>query len=168
MDSDEVKKELPEATQRFAKIDVAVRAVLKVGRLAVRLGGAHAWLAAAREAAAGQPSRAKQKMLRGARLLLHAQEFAQVRNCVGCCNKEGLLKLLETQQTELEMCEKVRAWGLLVDLGGAGGSSGGGEQVVCAYVEEAQSMAIGAAGGVWRSGPPCRCPGSQLLWCVCV
>ena len=70
--SEEVRRELPEATQRFAKIDAAVRAVLA--------------------------------------------DMAAARNCVACCNREGLLKHLEAQQGELELCEKVRRWG-----GGGGG-----------------------------------------------
>jgi len=61
--SEEVRKELPEATQRFAKIDEVVRAVLG--------------------------------------------EFAATKNVVACCTKEGLLKHLEAQQGELELCEKV-------------------------------------------------------------
>ena len=35
------------------------------------------------------------------------QEFMEIKNCVRACNKEGLLKMLETQQAELELCEKV-------------------------------------------------------------
>ena len=65
---EEVRRELPEATQRFAKIDAAVRAVLA--------------------------------------------DMAAARNCVACCNREGLLKHLEAQQGELELCEKVRRWGV--------------------------------------------------------
>jgi hypothetical protein len=38
---------------------------------------------------------------------LPLQDFKSIRNCVTCCNKDGLLKTLETQKTELEMCEKV-------------------------------------------------------------
>ena len=34
-------------------------------------------------------------------------DFVVARNCVACCNKEGLLKHLESQQAELELCEKV-------------------------------------------------------------
>lgn len=30
-------------------------------------------------------------------------EFKQLQNCVACCNKEGLMKFLETQQRELEV-----------------------------------------------------------------
>lgn len=63
MQSEEVRKELPEATQRFAKIDEVVRAVLG--------------------------------------------DFAATKNVVACCTKEGLLKHLEAQQGELELCEKV-------------------------------------------------------------
>ncbi|KAI3429649.1 hypothetical protein D9Q98_005734 [Chlorella vulgaris] len=63
--SDEVRRELPEATQRFAGIDAAVRAVLL--------------------------------------------EMAATRNCVDCCTKEGLLKHLEVQQGQLELCEKALA-----------------------------------------------------------
>lgn len=57
--SEEVKKELPEATVRFAKIDTDVKSVLA--------------------------------------------DFKQVQNCVSCCSKEGLLKFLEKQQSELEV-----------------------------------------------------------------
>jgi dynein heavy chain len=57
--SEEVKKELPEATQRFVKIDADVKSVL-----------------------AG---------------------FKQTHNCVESCGKEGLLKFLEKQQSELEV-----------------------------------------------------------------
>eukprot|EP00878_Enallax_costatus_P044621 GHUV01053316.1.p1 GENE.GHUV01053316.1~~GHUV01053316.1.p1 ORF type:complete len:464 (+),score=147.77 GHUV01053316.1:399-1790(+) len=63
--SEEVKKELPEATVRFARIDADVKSVLA--------------------------------------------DFKQVQNCVACCNKDGLLKFLEKQQTELEVCEKALA-----------------------------------------------------------
>lgn len=58
--SEEVKKELPEATLRFAKIDLDVKNILG--------------------------------------------EFRKVQNCVACCGKEGLLKFLEKQQSELEVC----------------------------------------------------------------
>ena len=58
--SEEVKKELPEATQRFVKIDSDVKSVLA--------------------------------------------EFKQTQNCVACCSREGLLKFLEKQQSELEVC----------------------------------------------------------------
>lgn len=34
-------------------------------------------------------------------------EFAATRNVVGCCTRKGLLKHLEAQQGELELCEKV-------------------------------------------------------------
>lgn len=64
--SEEVKKELPEATVRFARIDADVKSVLA--------------------------------------------EFKQVQNCVACCNKDGLLKFLEKQQTELEV--GLRAWSI--------------------------------------------------------
>jgi dynein heavy chain len=57
--SEEVKKELPEATLRFAKIDADVKSVLA--------------------------------------------EFKKVQNCVACCGKDGLLKFLEKQQSELEV-----------------------------------------------------------------
>lgn len=57
--SEEVKKELPEATQRFVKIDADVKSIL-----------------------AG---------------------FQQTPNCVESCAKEGLLKFLEKQQSELEV-----------------------------------------------------------------
>lgn len=57
--SEEVKKELPEATQQFVKIDADVKSVL-----------------------AG---------------------FRQTQNCVECCGKDGLLKFLEKQQSELEV-----------------------------------------------------------------
>jgi dynein heavy chain len=57
--SEEVKKELPEATQRFVKIDADVKSIL-----------------------AG---------------------FKQTQNCVASCSKEGLLKFLEKQQSELEV-----------------------------------------------------------------
>jgi hypothetical protein len=70
-----VRRELPEATQRFAKIDAAVRAVLA--------------------------------------------DMAAARNCVACCNREGLLKHLEAQQGELELCEKA------LQVGGARGGLGG-------------------------------------------
>jgi dynein heavy chain len=60
-----VRRELPEATQRFAGIDAAVRAVLL--------------------------------------------EMAATRNCVDCCTKGGLLKHLEVQQGQLELCEKALA-----------------------------------------------------------
>lgn len=63
--SDEVKKELPEAAERFAGIDVKVKQVLK--------------------------------------------EINVTKNCVAACNKEGLMKLLEQQQKELEICEKALA-----------------------------------------------------------
>ena len=63
--SDEVKKELPEAAERFAGIDAKVKEVLK--------------------------------------------GMAVAKNCVECCNKEGLMKLLEQQQKELEICEKALA-----------------------------------------------------------
>lgn len=60
--SEEVKKELPEATVRFAGIDKEVKEVLK--------------------------------------------DFKDKKNCVECCNREGLMKHLEKQQNELEICEK--------------------------------------------------------------
>lgn len=37
------------------------------------------------------------------------QEFGEVKNCVAACNKEGLMKHLEKQQKELEICEKALA-----------------------------------------------------------
>ncbi|GBF96391.1 dynein heavy chain axonemal [Raphidocelis subcapitata] len=63
--SEEVKRELPEATARFARIDADVRSVLR--------------------------------------------EFRGTQNCVACCNREGLLKFLESQQAALEVCEKALA-----------------------------------------------------------
>ncbi|EFN60095.1 hypothetical protein CHLNCDRAFT_133411 [Chlorella variabilis] len=63
--SEEVRRELPEATQRFAGIDAAVRAVLL--------------------------------------------DMVVAKNCVACCTKEGLLRHLEAQQGELELCEKALA-----------------------------------------------------------
>jgi hypothetical protein len=60
--SEEVKKELPEATVRFATIDKEVKEVLK--------------------------------------------KFKETRNAVECCNADGLMKFLEKQQRELEVCEK--------------------------------------------------------------
>lgn len=36
-------------------------------------------------------------------------EFKETKNCVDCCNKEGLMKFLEKQQSELELCEKALA-----------------------------------------------------------
>lgn len=57
--SEEVKKELPEATQRFVKIDADVKSILRA--------------------------------------------FKQTQNCIECCSKEGLLKNLEKQQSELEV-----------------------------------------------------------------
>ncbi|MEW5298846.1 MAG: hypothetical protein WDW36_001923 [Sanguina aurantia] len=63
--SEEVKKELPEATLRFASIDREVKQVLT--------------------------------------------GFMATRNAVRCCNKEGLMKHLERQQSELEICEKALA-----------------------------------------------------------
>lgn len=63
--SEEVKKELPDATVRFANIDKEVKEILK--------------------------------------------SFKETKNCVDCCNKEGLMKFLEKQQLELEICEKALA-----------------------------------------------------------
>ncbi|CAD7704939.1 unnamed protein product [Ostreobium quekettii] len=63
--SEEVKKELPEATTRFEQIDKDTKSVLA--------------------------------------------EFKEVKNCVACCNKEGLMKFLELQQSKLEICEKALA-----------------------------------------------------------
>lgn len=60
--SEEVKKELPQATERFAAIDTEVKKVLR--------------------------------------------EFQQLKNCVSCCNREGLYANLETQERELEICKK--------------------------------------------------------------
>ncbi len=57
--SEEVKKELPEATQRFVKIDADVKSILR--------------------------------------------GFKETQNCVASCGKEGLLKNLEKQQSELEV-----------------------------------------------------------------
>lgn len=57
--SEEVKKELPEATQRFVKIDADVKAILR--------------------------------------------GFKETQNCIASCAKEGLLKNLEKQQSELEV-----------------------------------------------------------------
>lgn len=57
--SEEVKKELPEATQRFVKIDADVKSILRA--------------------------------------------FKETQNCIECCSKEGLLKNLEKQQSELEV-----------------------------------------------------------------
>jgi len=37
------------------------------------------------------------------------QEVGEVKNCVAACNKEGLMKHLEKQQKELEICEKALA-----------------------------------------------------------
>lgn len=61
----QVKKELPEATVRFATIDKEVKEVLK--------------------------------------------SFKEIKNCVDCCNRDGLMKFLEKQQGELEICEKALA-----------------------------------------------------------
>lgn len=58
--SEEVKKELPDATQRFVRVDKDVKAIL-----------------------AG---------------------FRETPNCVDACSKEGLLKFLEKQHAELEVC----------------------------------------------------------------
>ena len=63
--SDEVKKELPEAADRFKKIDGVVKQILK--------------------------------------------EACGVKNVVQSSNKAGLLKDLENQQGQLEMCEKALA-----------------------------------------------------------
>lgn len=63
--SEEVKKELPEATIRFANIDKEVKEVLV--------------------------------------------KFGELKNAVECCNREGLMKHLEKQQRELEICEKALA-----------------------------------------------------------
>ncbi|KAK9817742.1 hypothetical protein WJX72_001478 [[Myrmecia] bisecta] len=63
--SEEVKKELPEATHRFANIDKEVKGILK--------------------------------------------DFGTAKNCVAACNREGLFKLLQQQQRELERCEKALA-----------------------------------------------------------
>ena len=63
--SDEVKKELPEAADRFQGIDQKVKEVLK--------------------------------------------DMKATMNCVDACNKEGLMKLLESQQKQLEICEKALA-----------------------------------------------------------
>lgn len=68
--SEEVKKELPDAKDRFAKIDTDVKEVLKT--------------------------------------------FKETRNSVECCNKEGLMKFLEKQQSELEICEKVCGQGWIL------------------------------------------------------
>lgn len=38
-----------------------------------------------------------------------SQEFKATQNCVACCNKDGLLKFLEGQQSALEVCEKALA-----------------------------------------------------------
>jgi len=35
--------------------------------------------------------------------------FKETKNAVGCCNKEGLMKHLEKQQGQLEICEKALA-----------------------------------------------------------
>ncbi|KAI8464229.1 MAG: flagellar alpha dynein [Monoraphidium minutum] len=37
------------------------------------------------------------------------QEFKATQNCVACCNRDGLLKFLEGQQSALEVCEKALA-----------------------------------------------------------
>ncbi|DBA86689.1 TPA: Dynein alpha chain, flagellar outer arm [Trebouxia sp. C0004] len=37
------------------------------------------------------------------------KEFGEVKNCVAACNKQGLMKHLEKQQKELEICEKALA-----------------------------------------------------------
>ena len=37
------------------------------------------------------------------------ESFKAVKNCVACCNKEGLMPFLEKQQTALEICEKALA-----------------------------------------------------------
>eukprot|EP00891_Asterochloris_glomerata_P001316 jgi/Astpho2/1316/Aster-06188 len=37
------------------------------------------------------------------------KEFDECKNCVASCNREGLMKRLDKQQTELEMCEKALA-----------------------------------------------------------
>jgi dynein heavy chain len=63
--SEEVKRELPEAATRFAKIDADIKGVLA--------------------------------------------DFHAAKNCVACCSKEGLLKFLEQQQGQLELCEKALA-----------------------------------------------------------
>jgi dynein heavy chain, axonemal len=36
-------------------------------------------------------------------------EFREKKNCVECCNADGLMKFLEKQQSELEICEKALA-----------------------------------------------------------
>lgn len=104
IDSDEVRKELPEATQRFIKIDAAVRAVLQVGWWTLAPAYPACWHC--------DWPRSSQWQLTGLPSSnTHLQEFLATKNCVRACNKEGLLKVLETQQAELEMCEKVRAGG---------------------------------------------------------
>ena len=35
--------------------------------------------------------------------------FKEFKNCVECCNRDGLMKHLEKQQGELEICEKALA-----------------------------------------------------------
>ncbi|GAB4813657.1 hypothetical protein N2152v2_000703 [Parachlorella kessleri] len=40
---------------------------------------------------------------------VQVQDFSTWKNAVRCCSQEGLLKTLETQQAELEMCEKALA-----------------------------------------------------------
>lgn len=40
--------------------------------------------------------------------------FKDKKNCVECCNADGLMKFLEKQQHELEICEKALVSGGLV------------------------------------------------------
>ena len=95
-----MRRELPEATQRFAGIDAAVRAVLL--------------------------------------------DMVVAKNCVACCTKEGLLRHLEAQQGELELCEKVGAG----HPAGAGGAWLRAWFAVAASVRESSMLPGTLAAGV--------------------
>lgn len=45
-----------------------------------------------------------------------SQEFKKTQNCVACCNREGLLKFLEGQQSALEV-RAAGGWRPAVGLG---------------------------------------------------
>ncbi len=64
------------------------------------LGRAHAWR--------GRPCAGLRLKLLPSRPQVLA-EFGEKRNCVECCNREGLMRFLERQQSELEACEKALA-----------------------------------------------------------
>jgi len=123
--SKEVKRELPDATQRFARIDADIKQVLRVSE-ADGAGVGCCWSGGGKtriDPVAPACLSAALTLMQLFPLTLSTnqrnappsiappppQEFKATQNCVACCNRDGLLKNLEGQQSALEVCEKALA-----------------------------------------------------------